>query len=461
MKRGVLFVETDPERAAPLLRAYGSELVITARSFDDVQRALREHAADIGGICVSLEWNDGSADNGRNAKDLLIWARENVPKVARFVYAKYAEIPRAISLGLKELVPSVLAVDGNVERGAEIMMRTIHGKKMVHYEVTEQQLATLDAEVLFGAQVVRLFKLTADMLGSIPGAVIRNMPRDAGDRHVEFVLPMNAEFDKLRCTLPQWWNWPVKERHQVSGNIDNPVVKMFAALGPRQEIFVRKVQADEYVYIAIMPWKKRKRATLLVGVLTRAASSEHRQWLETCHRRALRAVGEYYLPRLARAADSLMKVRYTQEYDWVITDGYAGPDRRAEPTTFVNRHVFVGKRKVIPENVRELAGGFVDTMPKWVLVSVIAYLSLSLVDTVLTWVMVSSGKVVEMNPLLRPLIGKRALMYIVVKNGLSLTSIFVVARFHLFRLGRVVLPFNVFMYVALDLYWLWLLFHVR
>ena len=37
-------------------------------------------------------------------------------------------------------------------------------------------------------------------------------------------------------------------------------------------------------------------------------------------------------------------------------------------------------------------------------------------------------------------------------------SFFLVARFQLFGLGRVLLPVNVLVYLVLDLYWLGLLF---
>ncbi len=464
-RRAVIFVCQAIEKADSLVRAYGRENTLHAMTMAELKKLLADHEEYLGAVCVALEWREGELDT----KALLQWLREHHAKVPRLVYAKYADVPRAISLGLKDSVPSILALDGNAEKAAEIIMRTVHGKRMTHYEVTEQQVSTLDAEMLFAPQVVRLLKNTAEAIGGIPGVVIRNKPA-GGDRHVEFVVPMNSAFDRLRCQLPMWWHWPLKERHQSSSRIDNPVVKMFAELGARQEIFVRKARnpatapdepsVEEYLYCAIMPWRKRKRATVLVGILTRSPTKQHDDWLELCHQRALRSVGEYYLPRLSKTPDAALKVRYTQEYDWVITDAYAGPDRRREPTTFVNRHMFVGQRRDIPENVRELAGGFVDRMPRWVLASVVAYLALSLVDTVLTWVMVSSGKVVEMNPLLRPLVGKRAVEYILVKNGLSLSSIFVVARFHLFGLGRVVLPFNVAMYVALDLYWVWLLSRV-
>jgi hypothetical protein len=454
----VLFVDSTPDASAELRRAYSEEVARVARSLPEAMKMLADRSAGYRAVLVNFDLGHAP---GVEAEEILHYCKRERPDLKRFLYATYDALPHVIGRRMRRYVQSVLALDGDPRKGAQLIKRALRGSVLPHYEPTENQISVFDAEVLFGPQVLRLLKLTAEFLGGVPGIVIRNLPKDAGDRHVEFVAPMNAAFERVRCELPRYWGWPLKERHQSAKKIKHPVAIAFGELAPRQELYARKLSDEEYVYVAIMPWRKRKRATVLVGVLSRAATGDHRRWIEACHQRAQHNVGEYYLPRVPAQADSLMKVRYVQEYDWVVTDNYSGPDRRAKPTTFVNKHMFTGRRKTVPENIRELAGGFVDRMPKWVLTCVCAYLALSMVDTVLTWVMVSSGKVVEMNPLLRPLIGRHAIRYIVVKNGLTLASIFVVARFHLFQLGRVVLPLNVAMYVVLDVYWVWLLLHIH
>jgi hypothetical protein len=96
-------------------------------------------------------------------------------------------------------------------------------------------------------------------------------------------------------------------------------------------------------------------------------------------------------------------------------------------------------------------------MQKWVWVCLLVYLGLSTMDTVLTWVFVSQGTFTELNPLLRPLIGKHPWGFVLVKNSLSILSFLLVARFQLMLPGKILLGLNLFLYFALDVYWLILL----
>jgi hypothetical protein len=161
-------------------------------------------------------------------------------------------------------------------------------------------------------------------------------------------------------------------------------------------------------------------------------------------------MGEFAVPRLDE--QTLDKARYVPDYDWVVTAQYAGPDRRAKPTGFANSFLVFGKRKELPGGL-ETGGGFVDRFKPWVLAAFAAYLLLSSIDTVLTWVIIGGGRAQELNPVLRPLIGTHPVAFVVVKNLFSIGSFFCVARFQLFRLGKLLVAANLLLYVVLDLYW--------
>ena len=107
-----------------------------------------------------------------------------------------------------------------------------------------------------------------------------------------------------------------------------------------------------------------------------------------------------------------------------------------------------------------MSSPFVDRLPVSVWWSLAAYVVLSAIDTWLTFRFVGDGTVREMNPLLRPLVRDFPLVFLGAKNLLALAGIFAITRFHLFRAGALLLRVTLAGYVALDLYWLWLLLTV-
>ena len=92
-------------------------------------------------------------------------------------------------------------------------------------------------------------------------------------------------------------------------------------------------------------------------------------------------------------------------------------------------------------------------MAPWVLYLFVFYLFLSSLDTCFTYWFVRSGDVIELNPLLRPLITEHPWIFVFVKNLFSISSFLLVARLQLFRIGKILLPFNVAVYFCLDIYW--------
>src|SRR5262249_16730301 len=95
----------------------------------------------------------------------------------------------------------------------------------------------------------------------------------------------------------------------------------------------------------------------------------------------------------------------------------------------------------------------VDGIPSWVTPYFVVYAALAAVDTFCTSRFVSAGQVVELNPLLAPLIAHHPWLFLLAKNALTVAAFGIIVRFHLFRLAKHVLRASVGAYALLDLYW--------
>ena len=227
------------------------------------------------------------------------------------------------------------------------------------------------------------------------------------------------------------------------------------AIEQDQEIFVRPlVGSADSAYLAILPWNKDDRITVALGVWTEdgdeTACATRARVMTELHARAIREVPQFTLPTLDKTTDG---VRYLLEYNWVVTKQHVGPDRRSEDTSFVNRYMFVGRRKTVATSVAQRAGGFADRVPSWVGIYFAAYAVLAAIDTFCTSRFVSGGQVVELNPLLAPLVVHHPWLFLLAKNAFALISFAIIVRFHLFRRAKHVLGASVGLYAALDIYW--------
>jgi hypothetical protein len=408
---------------------------------------------------------------GSSGLDFLRTCAKDHPGVARFLMAAYGDIPELIRANAGDVVPSVLPKPVHVPRMVETLRQMLMDGERAGGDSTRS--APMPRGRPFEMKdATRVLRECVDDAIALPGVVVRQLPADLGDAHLELVVRSGEEFDRFHCSLPGRWGWPLKESHQRigRGGRDHPVLHVVGELGRGQEVYARVIDggdagAEVHAYLALLPWRRRAKVTLVLGILGRRTGDdaplsvrlpEARRILEVLHARAIAEVPAYYLPAPDAHGKDLV-VRYVQEYDWVATPKYVGVDRRKRPTSLLNTHVGRGARKHIPREVAELSGGFVDRFPNYVVAYIAAYLVFALLDTGLTWWFVSNGTVGELNPILRPLIGSHPWSFVLVKNGISTVTIFLIARFHLFRAGTWLLPLNVALYALLDVYWFWLL----
>ena len=306
--------------------------------------------------------------------------------------------------------------------------------------------------------VVELLKWTVSEAVRVPGVVIRSYRPLPNKLEIQLVFRIDREFERFHCELPRRWRWPLRSRSgEVFSQVEreHPSVQNLGEILRDQEIFVRPiVGSPDSAYVAILPWNKDDRVTVAVGIWVEDGEGEVRaareHALRELHAWAVQAVPELTLPTLDKTTEGIC---YLLEYDWVVTKGYVGPDRRREDTSFVNRFMFVGRRENIATSVVQRAGGFSDRVPSWVGVYFAAYAALAAIDTFCTARFFGSGQVVELNPLLAPLVVHHPWLFLLAKNAFALASFGIIVRFHLFRRAKHVLRASVGLYAALDLYW--------
>lgn len=312
-----------------------------------------------------------------------------------------------------------------------------------------------------------LLRETVSAAVRVPGLWIRSYRPKAGRFEVQLVFPTSREFDAFHCALPQRWGWPARIGRDEPRRKRDPVanhrsIERFGRVERDQEIYVRPIRGSpDAAYLALLPWRKDERITLGLGVWleneenTRDPTHERRTaLLGEAFDRAVREVGQF---TPASRDDAEEGVRHLLEYDWLVTNTYAGPDRRSEDTSVLSRYMFVGRRKTVAKDFRVRLGGFVDGVPAWIGAYFVAYVGLALIDTLCTWRFVASGMVTEMNPLLAPLIEHNGWLFLATKHCCALAAFAIIARFHLFERGRLVLRVSVAAYALLDVYWLVLL----
>ena len=276
---------------------------------------------------------------------------------------------------------------------------------------------------------------------------------------MQLVLKENDSATALLERLTNHWGQPYKAAN-ISLSLrekQHPLVKHIGRLWKPQTLYCRQIhEQDAYVYLIVLPWEQKPKLTIIIGIHSISVKLPYAQILEKVHQDAIEEVSQFVVPTRIGDLRDLDDPQYVSEYDWIMTHGYLGPDRRSEPTPFLNHYAYLGKRRTIPKVIQFGQGAFVDRMAPWVIYLLLFYLFLSSLDTLFTFWFVRTGDVIELNPLLRPLIKNHPWTFVFVKNIFSLGSFLLVARLQMFRLGKILLPFNVAVYLFLDIYWVFL-----
>ena len=444
----ILLVEGDPAVRARVAAALAAHVVVEA--YDAVDALAKLGTARVDLVLTSYRLPDG--DDGLK---LLREVRTRAPDARRLLLCDYHEFPEVIRARVSGLVARVMQRSAR----AEHLARIVGEAQGLLQETVASGDARAPEEGRFGwLELEQLMLETATQLTQLPGVVVRQLSPQPSDLQIQCVLPAGPAYEGLRGEVLKRWLWPLKPRGNTvpPAERDHPVVKFLGDLAIDHEVYARRLDDDPevYVYLALLPWRKQARVTAVLGLVRPRFLEILRQLVIKVHRFAVEEVAELPLPSLPPRAEATGPGQTALEYDWIVTDSYVGPDRRDAPTSLFNRFLLFGRRKRVPGSIAAVSPSFVDRQAPWVRKLLVIYVALALVDTLATLWWVRSGTVVELNPLLRPLVLRHPLWFLVSKNAASLAVFLVVARFQLHRAGRVLVGATVAAYASLDLYWL-------
>ncbi len=387
--------------------------------------------------------------------EILQARAKKFPQARQILLADYAELPEILRTRIHESAIHVAPRSGNPENLFTLVERTL---------ARDPNASALEAEaieVLDWPEAVKLLRWTLLQAVRIPGVVIRPLGNFSERLELQFVIPIEIDFEPFHCRLPARWGWPILSRPGQGFSRkrkDHPGVRAFGDVQDNQELFVQEVGERDGIHLALLPWQTEDRLTMVIGVWGASDSAQrekHIEVLKELHAFATREVLEFVLTKRPAGPDK--KAYHSLRYDWVVSKQYVGPDRRKNDTSLLNRFVIFGKRKQVAPELSRRSGGFVDRFPRWAFAYLLAFLFLSSIDTAFTSWFVGNGTFRELNPILRPLVAHRPWAFLLTKNSFAIAALFLVLRLHLFRIARYLLPGTLLGYLALDLYWFWLI----
>lgn len=450
----ILVVDDEPFAVDYLVRSFRAYRTIGAADGKSALETLRRERVDLVVTDFRMPEMDGL--------ELLRRCRAEFPSTRRVLLTAYDDLPEIVRARADGIVDQVLHKPASLSTLLEMAHRMLEQAPAADGGAPERRVPTgadaarADEELRAPADALELLRWTSFKLVAVKQTVIRPFRPDARLAQLEFVLLPGERFERFREGLPSRWRWPVKTRGQKTDRATKKHA-VLRALGPlrlEQELYARPIADGSHVYLALLPWQRDARVTASMGfVLAADAPAELIERMREVQGFAAREVSDLPLPERP-PEDPTGGVWFAREYDWVVTERYVGPDRRQQPTSFLNRHVLFGRRRHVPKEIASMRAAFVDRLQPVILWLALAYLALSLVDTAFTVRYIAFGSAHELNPLLRPILHSSPWLFVLAKNALSLSALFVVVRYQLARAGRAVMAANVAVYALLDLYWL-------
>ncbi len=439
----VLVASADAAFAAALHEALPPHAPLTAVDGAEARRLLA--GRDVALLLADFHLPD------ETGLALLEGCAQARPAVLRLLLADYDDLPEIIRARASGMVRRVIPRSARPRRVRQVVAEELGAVSEVSVTQSAPHAQGEDRRTR------ELVRWTVERLARSPRLVIRELPEDQGLLQVQWVIPTGARLEKLRGELALGWTRLKERGHALSrAERKHPVTRQLPELSEQSELYAHDAGGGSWLFLVLLPWRRAPRVTVVLGAL---AADRGPWWalLQEAHRISLEEVKELPLPELPSDDEATGTGQHALEYDWVVTRNYVGPDRRREPTGFLNKFMLVGRRKRVPSSVRSLSDVFVDRLGPRVIRWGSVYLLLAALDTVLTFRFVRDGTVRELNPLLARLVFDAPLLFFAVKNALALLGLFLVARFHLFRAGYLLLGVTLAGYALLDLYWLWLL----
>ncbi|OGQ89834.1 MAG: hypothetical protein A2289_16465 [Deltaproteobacteria bacterium RIFOXYA12_FULL_58_15] len=450
-KPQALIVSPDQETSSALREALPAMNIITAATIAEALVHIEKNSLDL----LVADWEQFADET----IPLLQACAKRSPNTRRVLTASYADFPSVVRTGAGRWTNAVLAKPlwPSLVRTVldEILNRESEAPKRAAPTTTVK--APTATGVLNWSESMELLNDTIRVIANQRHVVVRHLPRYAHALHIEFVALHETAAKRVQDALHDAWGGAFKRSGEPlpRSRRRHPVSTMLRPLAKNQELLVRTVRdpagREAYVYAAFLPWQRRQCVTMVVGIWSLADDEELARAVKDLHHLATLEAAELPLPELNEGSEGA--VISWPEYDWVVTAHYVGPDRRAEPTTFFNRFVLMGKRRRNASSEAHPLDAFVDRLLPSVAWLALAYILLSFVDAVFTVRFVHWGEFQEINPIWRAAVLSHPWFFLLAKNLLSWMAIFIVVRFQLLRTGRWVLLANLLVYVCVDVYW--------
>jgi DNA-binding NarL/FixJ family response regulator len=369
----------------------------------------------------------------------------------RVLATAYADLPELAAERENGLLSRVVPEDGAPQTLAATLREVVAGAK--------ETTASTARPTFQRGDVAPLLEWTAREAARVRNVVVRGLPDDAAEAQAQWVMPLRSSLEAFRQAAVARWHLPLKPRDAPlpPGLREHPVAAWLGGLSERAEVFCRKVDGEEvYAYLALLPWTKEARVTCVLGVASEPASPEWRAAVEAAHGAALQSVATFPLPAVPHDEEASGLGQLVPEYDWVVTRGYAGKDRRRGETAFLGKHAFVGKRARVPSRIKGRLGVFADRLSPLAQRALVAWVGLTVCDAVLTW-RFAGARVTELNPLMAALLAQGPWAFFLVKQAAALAAFLLVTRFEHARAGRWVAVALLALFAAVDAWWLVLL----
>jgi len=174
-----------------------------------------------------------------------------------------------------------------------------------------------------GARTLELLRWTVERIARVPGLVIRPLPESRQLLQAHLVVPTGDRFLKLRGELPLAWKTPLLERGRkpTAEERRHAVLQHLPELPRDAEVFASPADGGAFAYLALLPWRKEPRMTLVLGIAAARYELRLGELIAAAHRIALEEAEELALPTDRERARAGHK---DFEHDWLARQGASG-----------------------------------------------------------------------------------------------------------------------------------------
>ncbi len=233
----------------------------------------------------------------------------------------------------------------------------------------------------------------------------------------------------------------------------HPVIVWLGPLQGGQHLFARRLLGGGWGYVALLPWLREPRVTMLLGV-AHGSDDDARTVFDAaaalCWRHRERGEALAMALQESIRESGVRQVHVEPATQFFVTPSYRGPDRRDRQTPLLSRFSLVGRRQVnVTGQVRD--DYYADRVASRYRVHFALLMGLSVVDAATTLWLVHERSLRELNPLLRISLDDSPFQFLAVKLFITAGFSALILLHQHFRWFGAVLFIALAAYAAVDL----------